>query len=96
MGYVITGRIGTDKVDKDGNIIPASAFHLDMCDVDFNCPWCEYAYTAEWYEEQLNKSKHGLIYKACKICKKKIGITFCPLMGDVVVWLKEKESKITE
>jgi hypothetical protein len=79
MGYGINGSINGE------------GFHLSMMTMDFECPWCEYKYTADWYEEQLYNSKRGLIYKSCKICKNKIGITF--KMDGVAVWLKKDENK---
>ena len=63
-----------------------------MCDVDFKCPKCECPHSEEDYYDRLYKSKHGLIYKQCKGCKTKLGIT-TDLRGDVRVWLKEDERK---
>lgn len=91
MGYGINGKF-QDRINEKGELITGSGFHLSMCHNDIECPWCEYKYDSNWYEERLEKSKKGLIYKKCKICKKSLGITH-DLMGDVVVWLKEKESK---
>ena len=90
MGYGLTIQIGSTEVDKDGKLKFPNIAHLSMCYTQFECPHCEYKYDVEWYEKQLQKSKNQLIYKACKICKKKIGITY-DMMGDVTVWLKEKE-----
>lgn len=65
---------------------------LSMVEVDFKCPHCEYGYGSEWYADRLYKSVRGLIYKSCKICKNKLGIT-TDIRGDVVVWLKKEEKK---
>ncbi len=63
---------------------------LSMCDVEFDCPKCTCAHVADDYIDRLQKSKYGLIYKKCKGCKTKLGITF-DIRGDVRVWLKEEE-----
>lgn len=57
----------------------------------FKCPKCECPHVENDYYNALSKSK-GLIYKACKGCKTKLGIT-TDIKG-VVVWLKENECKI--
>ena len=69
---------------------------ISIVDVDFKCPKCECPHEEKDYYPQLYKSKSGLIYKNCKGCKTKLGIT-SNMMGDVVVWLKEEEKdfKIT-
>jgi hypothetical protein len=66
---------------------------ITMADADFNCPKCECEHTEDDYYARLNKSKRGLIYKQCKGCKTKLGIT-ADMRGDVRVWLKEDEKKI--
>ena len=58
--------------------------------VDFKCPKCECPHSEEDYSYRLYKSKHGLIYKQCKGCKTKLGIT-TDIRGDIRVWLKEEE-----
>lgn len=63
---------------------------LSMVDVDFKCPKCECPHSEADYYDRLYKSKHGLIYKQCKGCKTKLGIT-TDIRGDVRVWLKEYE-----
>lgn len=63
---------------------------ISMVDVDFNCPKCECPHTEEDYYSRLYKSKNGLIYKACKGCKTKLGIT-TDIRGDVRVWLRDDE-----
>jgi hypothetical protein len=63
---------------------------ISIVDVDFKCPKCECPHTNEDYYERLNKSKNGFIYKKCKGCKTKLGIT-TDIRGDVRVWLKEDE-----
>lgn len=63
-----------------------------LVDVDFNCPACTCPHEESDYYEQLAKSKTGLIYKKCKGCKNKLGIT-SDIKGDVVVWLKDEEEK---
>ena len=64
-----------------------------MVDVDFKCPKCECPHSEEDYYDRLYKSKHGLIYKQCKGCKTKLGIT-TDIRGDVRVWLKEDEREL--
>lgn len=66
---------------------------LTICDADFKCPKCECPHIEEDYYDRLYKSDKGLIYKNCKGCKTKIGIT-TDMRGDVQVWLKEDESTI--
>ena len=66
---------------------------LTMVDIDFKCPKCECPHTEDDYYNRMCKSKTGLIYKQCKACKTKLGIT-SDIKGDVVVWLKEDEKKI--
>ena len=63
---------------------------LTIVETSFKCPRCEYAYTEDFWYPQLDKSKTGLIYKKCKGCKSKIGITTC-MTGDVKVWMKDEE-----
>jgi hypothetical protein len=65
---------------------------ITCVEVDFKCPKCGCPHSEEDYYNRLNKSKRGLIYKACKGCKSRLGITV-DMMGDVVVWLKEDERK---
>jgi len=65
---------------------------VTFVEVDFNCPKCNYGYTEKDYSEGLYNSKRGLIYKSCKGCKTKLGIT-TDMLGDVHVWLKEDEKK---
>jgi hypothetical protein len=63
-----------------------------MVDVDFKCPKCECPHSEQDYHDRLHKSNRGLIYKQCKGCKTKLGIT-ADMRGDVQVWLKEDEPK---
>ena len=63
---------------------------LTMCETAFECPVCSCKHTSDDYEDRLMKSKKGLIYKQCKGCKRKLGIT-TNMMGDVVVWDKSTE-----
>lgn len=65
---------------------------LTMVNVEFECPNCSCLHSEDDYYNQLNKSKCGIIYKGCKCCKTKIGIT-TNMIGDVCVWLKSDESK---
>lgn len=65
---------------------------ITLVDVDFKCPKCECPHVEEDYYDRLYKSKHGLIYKNCKGCKTKLGIT-TDILGDVKVWLKSEERK---
>lgn len=60
---------------------------------DFKCPKCECPHSEEDYYDNLCNSKHGLIYKKCKGCKTKLGIT-THINGDVCAWLKEDESNL--
>jgi hypothetical protein len=66
---------------------------ISIVNTDFKCPKCECPHSEEDYYDRLYKSKHGLIYKQCKGCKTKLGIT-SDIRGDVGVWLKENEYKI--
>jgi len=63
---------------------------LCLSETDFNCPVCGYKYTEDDYYKQLNKSEYGIIYKKCKGCKTKLGIT-TDIRGDIRVWLKSEE-----
>lgn len=63
---------------------------ISIVDVDFKCPKCKCQHFEEDYYNRLHKSKNGLIYKSCKGCKTKLGIT-TDMRGDVHVWLKEYE-----
>lgn len=65
---------------------------LSMSYSDFNCPKCECPHTEDDYYNRLYKNKNSLIYKKCKGCKTKLGITI-DIIGDVRVWLKEDERK---
>jgi len=65
---------------------------LSMVDLDFKCPKCECPHSESDYMQRLLNSKTGLIYKRCKGCKVKLGIT-TDIRGDVRVWLKEDEMK---
>lgn len=65
---------------------------ISMSESDFKCPKCECPHSEEDYYGRLYKSKSGLIYKSCKGCKTKLGIT-SDIRGDVRVWLKENELK---
>ena len=63
-----------------------------MVETDFKCPKCECPHTEKDYYDRLSKSKKGLIYKQCKDCKTKLGIT-TDMKGDIRVWLKEEKSQ---
>jgi hypothetical protein len=65
---------------------------ITFCNADFKCPVCECPHTEDDYYKTIQKSKHGLIYKQCKGCKTKLGITY-DMRGDVVVWEKSTEIK---
>lgn len=65
---------------------------VSLVDVDFNCPVCGCPHNEDDYQKRLHKSNTGLIYKQCKGCKTKLGIT-SDMRGDVVVWLKDEEKK---
>ncbi len=64
---------------------------LSLIETEFNCPKCQCLHEEQDYMNRLSKSK-GMIYKSCKGCKNKIGIT-TDIKGNVKVWLKEDESK---
>jgi len=63
-----------------------------LCKTDFNCPKCGCLHTEDDYYNQLDKSKHGLIYKKCKGCKTKLGIS-SDYKSNVVVWGREDIGK---
>jgi hypothetical protein len=65
---------------------------ITLAETDFACPKCECPHTEDDYYDRLYKSPQCLIYKACKGCKTKLGITYA-MNGDTVVWLKEDEKK---
>lgn len=65
---------------------------ITFVSVDFNCPKCDCPHSENDYYAQLYKSKRHFIYKQCKGCKTKLGIT-TDIRGDVRVWLKEDEIK---
>lgn len=64
---------------------------VTIIDVDFKCPKCECPHQEDDWYPRYKKSKNGLIYRNCKGCKTKLGIT-TDIKGDVRVWLKEDES----
>jgi uncharacterized C2H2 Zn-finger protein len=68
--------------------IPIKNGIVCLAKTDFNCPVCGKQYTESDYTRQLDKSRHGLIYKRCKGCGKRIGIT-TDMHGDVRVWEKK-------
>ncbi len=63
---------------------------ITVVKLDFECPKCTYLHTEKDYYKQYANSKKGFIYKKCKGCKTKLGISF-DMHCDVVVWLKEDE-----
>lgn len=67
--------------------LPLKNGFLCLAKTDFNCPVCGKYYTEEDYYRQLDKSRDGLIYKKCKGCGQRIGIT-TDMRGDVRVWVK--------
>lgn len=60
---------------------------LNIPITDFKCPNCDHQYSAGFYLDQLEKNNEGQIYKVCRYCRKKIGIT-TDYMGNVAVWMK--------
>jgi len=66
---------------------------ITLSETDFKCPKCECIHSEEDYYSKLRNSDKHFIYKKCKGCKTTLGIS-SNIMGDVVVWLKEEESKI--
>lgn len=65
---------------------------LTVVETDFKCPECNQGYTEEDYYNRLSKSKKFYIYKTCKGCSAKLGIS-SDIKGDVVVWLAKDELK---
>jgi hypothetical protein len=63
---------------------------LTMVETDFNCPNCQQEYSEDFYYKALFKNEKGLIYKKCRKCGSKMGIT-TDIRGDVKVWLKQNE-----
>lgn len=63
---------------------------VSMVEVDFQCPKCSCPHGEDFWYKTYIKSNKGFIYKQCKGCKTKLGITTC-MTGDVKVWLKEDE-----
>lgn len=66
---------------------------LCMSETDFRCPKCGYLHKEADYYYRLEKSKYGLIYKQCKGCKTRLGIT-PGYNGDIYVWEKSTEKII--
>lgn len=65
---------------------------LCLSETDFKCPSCGVGYKESEYYNQLNRVKRGFIYKKCKKCATKIGIS-TDFKGDVQVWLQSDENK---
>ena len=63
---------------------------ISLIETEFNCPQCTCFHNENFYSEKMSKSENGIIYKNCKGCKIRLGITF-DLRGDVRVWLKKDE-----
>lgn len=74
------------------NLITNPKAILSIIDLNFKCPQCECPHLKKDYYHILCKSKQGLIYKKCRGCENKLGITI-DMQGDVRVWLKEDEHK---
>ena len=74
--------------------IPIRNGIITMNTTDIKCPKCGEQHTYDDYGKQLEKSEKGLIYKFCKGCKIKMGIT-TNMEGDAVVWLKNDEKSKT-
>ena len=64
--------------------------NFSVVDVDFKCPKCNFQYYEKDYYKQLHNSRKFLIYKKCKGCDNKIGIT-TDYTGNVKIWIKENE-----
>ena len=64
-------------------------------ETDFKCPKCDCPHSENDWLPRYENSKKGLIYRSCKGCKTKLGIT-TDIKGDVRVWLKEDETKTWE
>lgn len=64
--------------------------HISIAKTDFNCPVCNKQYEEKDYYRQLYNSKKHFIYKTCKGCNNKLGIS-SNIIGNVVVWEKSKE-----
>lgn len=63
---------------------------ISIVDTDFRCPACQERYDQEWYYKALYNSKWGFIYKTCRRCGERLGIS-SNIRGDTVVWLKSTE-----
>jgi len=68
------------------------AIYISFVTSNFKCPCCKRIYKEAFYAKQLKKSNKYFIYKFCRYSKKKMGISI-NYMGNVVVWLKEKEKE---
>lgn len=67
-----------------GDGINITNAHLSMCHTDFECPKCTCPHSEEDYYDKLYNSKNHYIYKNCKGCKTKLGIT-TDITGNVKV-----------
>lgn len=63
---------------------------ITLAKTEIDCPNCKKVYNEDFYYNQLQKSDKGFIYKYCKGCNEKIGISL-NIMGDSVCWLKKDE-----
>jgi hypothetical protein len=87
-GPVKYPAILNSKIMGQTLIIPGG--FISLVNVDFKCPSCQEAYTEDWYYKALYNSKHGVIYKTCRRCGERLGIS-SDIRGDTVVWLKTNE-----
>lgn len=65
---------------------------VSLVETDFQCPECKEKYGEDFYYKALQKSKYGIIYRTCKRCGIKMGIS-SDMRGDVIVWDKTTEWK---
>lgn len=73
-----------------GKTIIINGAIITLAKTDIQCPECKTIYFEDFFYKQMMKSSSGLIYKKCKQCNEKIGIT-TNMMGDSVCWLKKNE-----
>lgn len=64
--------------------------HVSEVETSFNCPICTCPHTEDDWYDKYSKSDSCVIYKNCKGCKRKLGITTD--FDGVVVWDKRDEN----
>lgn len=63
---------------------------LTIADTDAFCPNCKNK--IQYRKKDLTDYDDTYVYKICKGCRKKVGIS-TDYMGDIVTWLKTEERK---